>query len=57
MKFLDEGQVSQLLITARGSRMEALIYLAVSTGMRQMELLGLKWTDLDWIKHTLKIER
>jgi integrase len=57
MKFLDEGQVSQLLITARGSRMEALIHLAVSTGMRQMELLGLKWTDLDWIKHTLKIER
>jgi len=22
-----------------------------------MELLGLKWNDLDWIKQTLKIER
>jgi len=57
MKILDESQVSLLLVTARGSRMEALIHLAVSTGMRQMEILGLKWSDLDWIKRTLKVER
>lgn len=57
MQFLDENQVSQLLIVARGSRMEAIIHLAVATGMRQMELLGLKWTDLDWVKQTLRIER
>jgi len=25
--------------------------------MRVMELLGLKWTDLDWIRQTLKVER
>jgi integrase len=25
--------------------------------MRQMELLGLKWTDLDWIRQTIKVER
>lgn len=25
--------------------------------MRQMELLGLKWTDIDWVKQTLKVER
>jgi integrase len=57
MQFLDESQVGQLLLAARGSRMEAIIHLAVSTGMRQMELLGLKWTDLDWVKQTLRIER
>ena len=33
------------------------MHLAVSTGMRQMEILGLKWTDLDWLKKTLKVER
>ena len=33
------------------------MHLAVSTGMRQMELLGLKWTDLDWIRQTIKVER
>ena len=27
------------------------------TGMRQMELLGLKWTDLDWVNQTLKADR
>ena len=57
MKFLEESQVSQLLIAARSSRLEALLHLAVTTGMRQMEILGLKWTDLDWIKQTLKVER
>jgi integrase len=46
-----------MLLAARGSRMEAILHLAVATGMRQMELLGLKWTDLDWVKQTLRIER
>jgi integrase len=57
MQFLDDNQVSQMLLAARGSRMEAILHLAVATGMRQMELLGLKWTDLDWVKQTLRIER
>ncbi|MFC1996923.1 tyrosine-type recombinase/integrase [Chloroflexota bacterium] len=29
----------------------------MSTGMRQMELLGLCWDDLDWVKQTIKVER
>jgi integrase len=57
MSILNESQVSQLLIAAQGSRLEAVVHLAVISGMRQMELLGLKWNDLDWIKQTLKIER
>lgn len=57
MMILTTSQISQLLITARGHRLETIIHLAVTTGLRQMELLGLKWTDLDWIKQTLKIER
>jgi integrase len=57
MTILEESQASQLLVAAQGSRIEALLHLALATGMRQMELLGLKWTDLDWIKQTLKIER
>jgi integrase len=57
MTILNTSQVSQLLIAAQSSRLEAIIHLAVISGMRQMELLGLKWSDLDWIKQTLKIER
>jgi integrase len=34
-----------------------LYQLAITTGMRQGELLGLTWDDLDWNKGTLKINR
>jgi hypothetical protein len=34
---LDETQVSQLLVAAKGSRHEALYHLAVTTGMRMGE--------------------
>ena len=57
MNILDESQVSQLLVAAHGTRLEALLHLALSTGMRQMEILGLKWSDLDWVFQTLKVER
>ena len=50
MKFLDENQVQVLLTTAQllGDRFYPLYHLAIHTGMRQSELLGLKWEDLDW---------
>jgi integrase len=57
MAVLNESQVSQMLVTAKGHRWEALYHLAVISGMRQMELLGLKWTDLDWIRQVLRVER
>ena len=39
---------SRLFIEAvRGDRLEALYIVAISTGLRQGELLGLAWTDLD----------
>lgn len=57
MAILDTSQISQLFVTIKDHRLAPLIHLAINTGMRQMELLGLKWSDLDWIKKTLKIER
>ena len=57
MKFFDESQIIQMLVTAKGHRWEALYHLAVTTGMRQMEILGLKWTDLDLTKQTIKVKR
>ncbi|MBA2364304.1 MAG: site-specific integrase, partial [Chloroflexia bacterium] len=44
---LNTEQVSHLLETARGDRLEALYVLAVMTGMRQGELLALRWRDVD----------
>jgi len=57
MQFYDESQVNQMLVTAHGHYLEPILHLAVTTGMRQMELLGLKWTDLDWVNQSIKIER
>ena len=57
MAILNESQISQMLVTAKGHRWEALYHLAIVTGMRQSELLGLKWIDLDWIRKYLKVER
>lgn len=57
MDILSESQVSQLLVAAKGHRLEALFHLAVISGAREMELLGLKWNDVDWIQRTIKVER
>jgi integrase len=57
MKVLDENQVMTFLNTAKGTRFELLFYMAVTTGLRQGELLGLKWSDLDWNRGELSIQR
>ncbi len=59
MNFFDETQIQQFLITARTKnvRFFALYHLAVATGMRQGELLGLKWSDLDWEQCLLQVQR
>jgi len=47
MQTLDANQVRTLLGVAKGDRLEALYVLAVTTGMRQGELLGLRWRDVN----------
>ena len=57
MKIFDESQVNRMLFAARGDHNEALFVLAVTTGCRQSELLALRWSDLDWQKKTIRIQR
>ena len=52
-----ESQARQFLIATTGSEFEAVFYLALTTSMRQGELLGLKWSDIDWEKSTLHVQR
>lgn len=54
---LDEVQAKHLLISARGTRWAALIAVALATGMRQGELLGLKWPDLDLEHGVVRVQR
>jgi integrase len=57
MKPLSHVQARTLLEAARGERLEALYALALTTGMRQGELLGLKWEDIDLEAGILHVRR
>jgi integrase len=54
---LDREQTKTLLEAAQGDRFEALYALAVTTGLRQGELLGLRWDDLDLAQDPLRVKR
>jgi len=57
MRPLAPEQVTLLLEAARGDRLEALYVLAITTGLRQGELLGLKWEDVDLEDGRLQVRR
>ena len=57
MQPLNAEQVKVLFEAAKGDRLEALYVLAVTTGLRQGELLGLKWDDVDLELGTLQVRR
>ncbi|GCE03525.1 tyrosine-type recombinase/integrase [Dictyobacter aurantiacus] len=50
-------QIHQFLAVAHGHRQEALFILALATGMRRGELLGLKWQDIDMNRGVLQVRR
>ena len=54
---LTAGQAQTLLEGARGHRFEVLLALALTTGMRQGELLGLHWQDMNFDNGTLQVRR
>ncbi len=56
-QILDESQARRLLFAASRSPFETIFYLALTTGMRKGELLGLQWSDLDEVKGILHIQR
>jgi integrase len=57
MVALSPVQARRLLDAAAGDRSEALYVLALSVGLRQGELLGLKWGDADLDARSLQIRR
>ncbi len=48
---------SSILAVAEGDDLEALWRLAIKTGMRRGELLGLKWADVDFDASALSVRR
>jgi integrase len=54
---LTNEQARKLLNTVQGDRLEALYVVAVQCGLRQGELLALRWEDVDLEARTLQVRR
>ena len=50
-------QVKHFLKTCEGNKFYPLFALAIATGMRESEILGLYWEDIDFINSKIKIQR
>ena len=57
MKTLTADQLSAFFQEARDSGVYELYYLDFATGLRRGELLGLKWTDVDFDRRVVKVQR
>jgi integrase len=57
MRPLSPDEARKLIEAASGDKLEALYVLAVHTGMRQGELLALKWEDIDLNEGIIHIKR
>ena len=57
MRPLTPEQARTFLEAARGDRLEALYILAVTAGLREGELLGLRWEDVDLEGGVLRVRR
>jgi integrase len=54
---LTADQVQQLLIVAAEAEEEVVYQVALATGLREGELSGLKWSDINWDRGSIKIQR
>lgn len=57
MRVFTDDQARAFLSAAKHTRHACLFQLALHTGMRQGELLGLMWKDIDWINRQIHIQR
>jgi integrase len=55
MRTLTPVEVDVLLLTASESDHYPVIYTALSTGLRQAELLGLRWRDIDLVSQSVSV--
>ena len=54
---LDRGRSKKFLLHSQESRYHIGYLLAITTGMRMGEVLGLRWQDVDFEKHTVTINQ
>lgn len=50
-------EAKQFLTAARNTRYGTVFALALTTGLRPSEYLGLRWSDVDWVNQTITVAR
>jgi integrase len=56
-KAFTRDEVRRIMISAEAERLGPLIFLALMTGLRLGELLGLRWDDIDLAEGMLRVQR
>lgn len=57
MQTVPAEQLGAFLEEAKRSGVYEMYYIELATGLRRGELLGLKWTDIDWKNGIIKVRR
>ncbi len=57
IRILTPAKINALLEAETDQQYRTLFMLAIMSGARQGELLGLKWSDVDWINNQIHIQR
>jgi integrase len=55
-RILNRNEIGRLLDSAR-PQYRTLLATAIFSGLRQSELLGLRWTDIDWAEKVIHVRR
>ncbi|WP_232364806.1 tyrosine-type recombinase/integrase [Desulfosalsimonas propionicica] len=57
IRVLTPAEIQKLLDAVTDQKYKTLFQLAIMSGARQGELLGLKWSDVDWTNNQIHIQR
>ncbi|MBN1849407.1 MAG: site-specific integrase [Deltaproteobacteria bacterium] len=57
MSVLSSGQMKRLLDEAKEQKYKIMFMVAIFCGLRQGELIGLKWQDIDWENNQIHVQR
>lgn len=53
--FYDSDEINKLFLAVEGNELELPVKLAAFYGLRRSEVIGLRWSDVDFVKNTLCI--
>ena len=57
MKIWSYDEINTFLEHCKGERHYLTFLFAIYTGMRRGEILGLKWSDIDFVNNTIQVQR